>query len=372
MPLPKRPRGRLLVGTVLVCVCCCGFFGFWNTLFRYEAYGSITGRIIEVSSPWDGVLKSIHVREGQPVRQGQLLATVRSHDLELQLARVSDEIQIAQATLDSQIAELRLKAQLRDDDAREAWAAYYDLWGELLQASAKLDELNAKVERARVLQDDEAIAAQRVEEINFAQTGQTARVEKLSLAVDEMKGRVDRYSDTATEMESQLLPYLVRIQTLQREIKRLRQQAEQGHIRAPVNGKIIKTRRFTGEFADPSQPIFELLVDGSLQAVVFIPQASAQDFVAGTELNVFVVPRQVQVNGEVVRIGERMERPPINLERHYHKDARLLPVYLQLTKNQTVSQPLRLGSEVRLPANWLGSHSFLDDDSGAKYETAKR
>ena len=105
-----------------------------------------------------------------------------------------------------------------------------------------------------MLQGNEAIAAQQVEEINFAQSGQTARVEKLSLAVDQMKARVDRFSDTATEMESQVLPYLVRIQTLQRELKRLRQRAEQGHILAPVNGKIIKTRRFTGEFADPSQP----------------------------------------------------------------------------------------------------------------------
>ena len=109
-PLPKRPKGRVLVSTLLICLCGGGLIAFWNALFRCEAYGSITGRIIDVSSPWHGVLQSLHVREGQAVRQGQLLATVRSHDLELQLARVGDEIQIAQATLDSQIAELRLKA----------------------------------------------------------------------------------------------------------------------------------------------------------------------------------------------------------------------------------------------------------------------
>ena len=245
------------------------------------------------------------------------------------------------------------------------------MWGELLQETAKLDELNAKVNRARVLQGDDAIALQEVEEINFAHSGQTARVEKLSLAVDEMKARVDRFSDTATEMESQLLPFLVRIQTLQRELKRLRQRAEQGHVRAPVNGKIIKTRRFTGEFADPSQPIFELLVDGSLQAVMYVPQASAQHVVAGAEMNVFVVSLQVQVSGEVVRIGERMERPPVNLERYYHKDARLLPVYVQLIQRQDYPQQLHLGSEVRLPTNWLGSNNSFHRGA-AKYETARR
>src|SRR5262249_17936487 len=67
-PLPKRPKGRWFIGLLLLAVC--GFIGYkvWDSYFRYQAYGTVEGRIIQVSPPWDGVVKYVHVREGETVR----------------------------------------------------------------------------------------------------------------------------------------------------------------------------------------------------------------------------------------------------------------------------------------------------------------
>ena len=79
-PLPRRPKGRLFVGTLLVSVI--GLLGYlvWNALLRYEAYGVVEGRIVKIASPFDGVVRAVYVRDGDSVEQNQVLATVENID----------------------------------------------------------------------------------------------------------------------------------------------------------------------------------------------------------------------------------------------------------------------------------------------------
>src|SRR5262245_6290656 len=75
-PLPKRPKGRWFVGLILLGFCGSAGYQVWQAYFRFQAYGTVTGRTVQVSSPWDGVVRYLHVRPGDKVRQGQLLLTL--------------------------------------------------------------------------------------------------------------------------------------------------------------------------------------------------------------------------------------------------------------------------------------------------------
>ena len=77
-PLPKRPKGRLLIGSALCACLVISGYQIWQTFFRHQAHGTICGRVISVNPPWNGVLTALHVQEGDQIRQGQLLATVTS------------------------------------------------------------------------------------------------------------------------------------------------------------------------------------------------------------------------------------------------------------------------------------------------------
>ncbi|MCA9120622.1 MAG: hypothetical protein H6822_35430 [Planctomycetaceae bacterium] len=349
-PMPKRPKGRLLVGTFLLVVIGCGAMTVWNSLFRYQAYGGVTGRVVELSAAWGGVLQTIHVREGEAVRQEQLLATVVNPELDRQVDAKLDELRIAQATLDAQVSELRFESQQRNDNHHRSLAEYYELWGQLLQEQSRLADMVAKRERSENLSRREIIIPEeKLDELRFDETGQRAKVEKLSEAVRKL-GAVVEHSQTDTEdLHAQLKPFALRIESLQNEIRRLRETACLGAIRAPVNGRVIKVHRFTGEYSDPEFPIFEVLVDGSVEAVLFVSQKDSSQFFEGQLLELEVPPATTKAKCVVARIADQYEPVPKSIEVHYRRDEKLLPIYVRPLEGSNDSTILRLGGEVRLP-----------------------
>ncbi len=347
-PMPKRPKGRLVVGTFLVLVVGVGASTVWNSLFRYQAYGGVTGRVVELSAPWGGVLQTIHVREGEPVRQDQLLATVVNPELDRKVDAKRDELRIAEATLNAQVADLRFKAQLRDDDGHRALSQYYELWGNLLQEQSTLADMQAKRTRSEKLSRN-VVTKEKLQELQFDESGQRAKVQKLSEAVGKLGEIVNRSDSVTAELHAQLQPFALRIESLQNEVTRLRETANLGAIRAPVNGRVIKVHRFTGEYSDPEFPIFEVLVDGSVEAVLFVSQDDTSQFHEGRLLELQVPPSAKKATCVVVRIGDRYEPVPKSIEIHYRRDEKLLPVYARPLEGSNDSTMLRLGGEVRLP-----------------------
>lgn len=345
-PLPKRPKGRLLVGTFLVSLCAIGGYTVWNSLLRYEAYGVVQGRVIDVPPPWEGVVQSLLVREGDSVRQGQPVATVQSLDLEHDLARTGDELRLAQATLDAAVAELRFAAQQRGDRRQRALAEYYELSGELLQERAELAHSESKLQRMREL-GPHATASER-ETLEFAVAGRKAKIEKLAAAVEERRRHVE-LTEAERDNDCQLQPHLLRLTNLQNELARLRSQIERSQVRSPVNGRIVRSRCATGEHVEPTDTLFEILEDGSQELVLYVPQSRAARFAPGKSVTVHGALPNATTAAQVVRIGERFERPPGHLARYYHENVTLLPVVLKPLSDDTTLSDLRVGSEIRLP-----------------------
>lgn len=348
-PMPKRPKGRLLVGTFLAVVVGFGAMTVWNSLFRYQAYGGVTGRVVELSAPWGGVLQTIHVREGEAVRQDQLLATVVNPELDRQVDSKRDELRIAQAMLDAQVSELRFQSQQRDDDQHRSLAEYFELWGQLLQEQSTLADMVAKRERSESLFRDNAVAVEELQERRFNETGQRSKVDKLSEAVQKLGDIVQQTKSNTEELHAQLKPFALRVESLQNEIGRLRETASLGAIRAPVNGRVIKVHRFTGEYSDPEFPIFEVLVDGSIEAVLYVSQKYSSQFFEGQLLELEVPPASAKAKCVVVRIADQYEPVPKSIEIHYRRDEKLLPIYARPLEGSKDSAVLRLGGEVRLP-----------------------
>ncbi|MEX0818266.1 MAG: HlyD family efflux transporter periplasmic adaptor subunit [Pirellulaceae bacterium] len=363
-PMPKRPKGRLLVGTFLALIVGFGAMTLWNSLFRYQAYGGVTGRVVELSAPWGGVLQTIHVREGQAVLQDQLLATVVNPALDRQIDEKRDELRIAQATLDAQVSELRFQAQLRNDNHHRALAEYYELWGELLQEQSTLADMVAKLQRSTDLSQQSLIPESTLDEHRYNEAGQRSKVEKLTEAVDKLGAVVEQGTPGTEELHTQLKPFALRIESLQHDIVRLHETASLGAIRAPVNGRVIKVHRFTGEYSDPEFPIFEVLVDGSIEAVLYVSQSDTSQFHEGQLLELEVPPASARTKCAVVRIADRYEPVPKSIEIHYRRDEKLLPIYARPLEGSNDVTTLRLGGEVRLPYAIATPHRLFDKSKG--------
>ena len=360
-PLPRRPKGRMLVGSCLLALTMLVVYMVWDTFFRYQAYGVITGRLIQVSAPWRGIVDGFHIREGELVQQGQLLVTIEDFQLEQQLAQIGDQLRMAQAEVDSEISRLQWQSQAHGDRSQKAIAEYYELWGTLLQEQAKLTELQLKRGRLVRLREHDAVTEDKWDAVRFAAAGQAAKVEKLVTAVEEMKKRVELSRHDGEHAFGQLQPKLIRIQTLQGEHERLRDQIRQGQIRSPVDGRVVKRSRFAGEYADAAQPVVTVLEEGSLEAVLYLSQRRANLLDIDQLVDLHVHPLRRPFKCRVLRINDQLKAAPASIERNYRSDEKLVPVHLEPDPMHygRETTPLRVGSEVKLPAEWANPIQWL-------------
>jgi HlyD family secretion protein len=349
-PLPKRPKGRLFVGGILIAVFGTAGYAVWNSLLRYDAYGTITGRVIHVSALHGGNVRGIHVREGDYLPQGRLLMTLENLELGQKLERVKDELLLAQANLDAELSRLHWQAQQQGDQAQRAAAEYLELWGDLVQQQARLDELQARFDRHRALGDSGATSQEQLDESRFALEGQRAKVARLNESLVERKKLAD---DSKFQTPSdQLKPLLVKIEVLQAELSRLRDLIGLGQIRAPVGGRVIRALYYSGERVEPNSVVMEILEEGSLEAVVYLPQDKVAGISKGQTLQLQVPQLAGPVESTIERFGEQYMKVPDALERHYRRNESVLPVFARLNVDASTAARLQLGCELRLPAHW--------------------
>lgn len=355
-PLPKRPKGRVFALVVVVGVMGVAGYTVWNDFLRFEAYGEVVGRTVEVSPPWNGVVKMLHVREGDVVRQGQLLVTTESLELNQRLEKLSDDLKLSQAELTAKVAEWQLSVELQREQDKLASAQFYEMWGNLLQERSVLHELQAGLRRAELLAQEDAISTEEIDSLRFRWEGQQAKVEKMKVAVTELHARVEKDADAEQlAVSKSLQPQFTRLEALQRELERLRNQAQQGSLYAPVNGRIVRVARHPGEYAEEAAPILEILAEGSTEIVVYLEQRDAELLQLGQEFSVSVEPSMAGLICRATRMGESMVSAPQHLERYYAKNSLLLPVYARVDPYLTSPTPLRPGMTVRLPRG-----SFVD------------
>jgi membrane fusion protein len=359
-PLPKRPKGRWFLGLLLLTVCVLVVYFVWNSFFRYQAYGTVTGRVVKVSPPWEGVVKYLHVREGDRVVQGQLLFTLDNLDLRQRYARLTDDLLAAEASLKREAAKLKWQAALSSNQSQEAVAQYYETHASLLKEEAQLEAYRIEYERGLLLAKSNAISGKELNVLRLNCQGQERSVKQLKVALAERKKRANQTKNLINKGGSltsglaeagfdQLRPELVRIETIQAEKARIKEQLDQGQVRAPANGLVIKSNRFTGEHCKPDEPLLTILEEGSVQVVLYMPQNASNMLAVGDEVTLSVSPFSHPARCKVVRLGDQYEAAPSNLERYYCANEKLLPVYLRPDSEAASWRVLRLGEVVQLP-----------------------
>lgn len=353
-PMPKRPKGRFLIASFLIGIGLLGATTLFNATLRFEAYGVVSGAVVDVSPPWSGVVTSIHVREGDEVQQGQLLANVDNLELQRQHAKLGDEIRIEQAAMEAAVADIRLETQLRTDQQLRVQADYWELYSTFLFEQYELVVLTDRRVRLEALVkiDRTPITAAELRASRAKETGQRDKLDKLCQAVQELKRRADEFPLDREYDRDRLRPHQRRLEQLQSQLNQSRELLRRGEIRAPDSGRILKVRRFAGEFTPEGESAFEILVDGSLGATLYVPQGDSAWYQPGKVLDVAIVPNRQLTRCEVVRIGDQLEPPPKNLEPYYRKDQRLLPVTMRPVRGNSEPEILKLGAEVGLPTQW--------------------
>ncbi|QDT11853.1 HlyD family secretion protein [Planctomycetes bacterium K23_9] len=351
-PLPKRPRGRFFIATVLILLFAGSGFAIFETFVRYEGYGEVTGRKIQVSTPWSGVVSQLQVRVGDRVRQGDVLFTVENTPMQHRVAEINDKLQLERARLTAEISRLRRESERVRDEDELVKADYYERQSELLWEQSVLSDLEQQVKRAIKLKRNNAISSERFDTLTSQLVGQEQRVKALSGSVDRLKVRTLVTASTETAIDDQVKPVLVKIENLQAELARTQQILNQGVVKCPADARVTRINRYLGEQATASDGVVELLIDGSTEIVLYVSQRRNNRWAKGEEVKVLVSPYDTPLMCRIAHIGPEMRTAPPSIMRHYSADEALLPIVMRPIDADQAGL-LVIGSKVRLPRSMV-------------------
>jgi len=181
---------------------------------------------VEVPAEIAGVLSTLKFREGQMVQAGEILATINSQELDLQLKRAEIENQIARASSENDI------------DVRFAEKA-------LEVAVSRVDRSNQSNQRVPGV-----VPAARLEE-------QQLEVHRDRLRVEQ----ADRDRKTSAMQ--------VELKTTDVEISRLLK--EKASVRSPIDGMVVSVSSKAGEWVKPGDTIIKIVRLDRLKVEGYLP-----------------------------------------------------------------------------------------------------
>lgn len=345
-PLPKRPKGRLFIATVLLSIVGFSIFTIYDKTIRYTAYGEITAKTISIAAPWPGIINAISKRDGDLVESGELIARIDSSKLQEKIDSIDDALRVERAQLASDFETIRWEAEKIKDSRRLSQSDFFNKYSDLLWQQSRLSDLRSQKKRLLPLVEEGAASRERMQSLVYQIAGQEERIDKLKQAVEALKDRGDHQLELS--LEDRVRPTLVRIENLQAELDRTRQLRALGEVRSTSRGRILRMNRFVGEYADQQHSVADIIVDNSQSAVLYLPQSLVPHYGPGKVVSLYIPSLDKDVRCEVIRTDMKMQTAPQSLSRYYASDQTLLPIHLRMT-DEFAGGELPMGSELRLP-----------------------
>ncbi|MEQ9412136.1 MAG: HlyD family efflux transporter periplasmic adaptor subunit [Fuerstiella sp.] len=345
----RRPRGRLLIALLMLLACGGGIFTVWDSLLRYQAYGVVTGKIIDVSAPIDGVLKYVHVREGEEVRQDGRLATVSDLEYEQRLSRVADELKVAQASLHAEIAKVQWQSHVQETEMTKSMADFFESASQMYQETATLGVIRNELSRTQALAAARSARDLDLQNQTLQEQAHTDKLESIQKALKVLKERAETAARIPRMGPEQIAPLVAKVDMLLNETERIREWIAQGDLRAPVNGIVLARHHPAGECVRSHEPLFSVMEESSLEIELFLPQQLTADYKVGDTIRLKIDPFDQLVPCTVTAIGVEHRQPPQNIEVFYRSNVRLLPIRLRPAAEFAGDRRMTVGAVARMP-----------------------
>jgi HlyD family secretion protein len=321
--------------------------------------GTIEATEVDITSKVSGKILTLLVREGDNVRQGQLLATLEGDELAAQVVQAQGNLQAGQAAL------AELQAGTRSEDLRRAQAQYdaavqtgrqaqanYDLVlagprieeieqlrAGVQQAQANLNDAETELHRYQGLVEQGAAPSQQVDQLttrrkaaaaqlDFAKQGLIeaeagSRKEQIRAALAAQKQAAAQEKAAKAALDEALAgPRSETIASAQARVEQAQgvlqaAQVQQGYtkIYAPSDGTVTLRNMEPGELVTPGAPMVRMAALDSIWLKVYIPEPEMGRVKLGQSAQITSdsYPNK-QYAGRVIEISQEAEFTPKNVQ----------------------------------------------------------
>ncbi len=310
---------------------------------------SVTGTIeatqVDVSAKLTGRIRRLHVKEGDRVAEGQLLAELEDEELRAEMGRQEAGLRTAEATLrdlragarreeidEARANVARAQAQLDDlvagsraQEIEEARAAVRSAeatraWTERdLQRAAELfrKELIAAQEVDRARQAYEvAVAQEKTARERLALTLEGTRPQQVEAARAQLKAAQDRLALLlAGPRPDQVAAARAQVEQARSALALARSRLKEMTLTAPVAGVVLRKNLEAGETASPGVPILTLMDPKDVWVRAYIPEEEVGRIKIGDRARVTVDAYAGRVfAGRISEIASEAEFTPKNVQ----------------------------------------------------------
>jgi membrane fusion protein, multidrug efflux system len=362
-PVRRGRLGRSMVRYLLIAAVAVTalYFGYTEVksrlthVFEYDA--RITADLVTMSSRRDGQLLELVVREGQLVKEGDVLA------------RLDDRIQ----RLEAQAIQARL-ASLESD--RQRLAGKQEMMGQQTgsRISSRMSELTATEAKRASLRAELALAQQdlsRVSQLYSRKVISRARLDEARAAVGRLRSDVaeaeaqmqqakgaiaeseaERGEVGMIDQEMAMLDH--QAVALRAELEQKRVEIEEHIIKAPMGGIIDRMFIEAGEYVRQGQRMLMMHNPQELWVEANIKETELRLLRKGQPVHVYIDAfPDAQLMGEVDRIGSTTTAkfallPTPNPSGNFTKITQRVPVRIALDPTHTADLPLAPGMMVEV------------------------
>lgn len=321
-------KARLPVFIALSMIVALISYSIWTTFFRYEAVGIIDAVIVKVSSPVNGSIKKLNVKDGSRVEQNQLVMVVENLDLQRELAKTKDEIEVTKAEINSRHSELGWRLGGNHEIFHRAQGEQTATEGELADLKARLILYSATLERLKRLQAEKCVSAIDLDKAQAEYSSTLALIESKKNTLKVMKTRLASSRPTISDTGyTQVTPAIEKLKFLKNEEKRLREKILEGRILSPVSGILSNINHFEGERIN-QDPVFNVVIDNSCKMVLFYKTNVPLPKI-GKKIKIWSPNKKKSFSTEVTGYSKDTYPAPDQIKRDYEQDAKLIKVFLK-------------------------------------------
>lgn len=279
-----------------------------------ELYGYAEGDFLNLAPEAPGRVETLNVADGDRVEAGTALFGLESSAERQGVEAARRQADAAAARFDEAAAGGR---EPEIAAARDA----------LNQARAEQDRAREALVRALALFERGVVPRARLDDAQAQAATADARVAELRqrLSLVQLPAREQRLRALAAEADA-----------ARAEAARLEANLARRTIAAPSTGRVDRVLAFAGEMAGPNQPAVRFLPDGSVYALIFIPEPILARTGAGTRLSVGCDACPEDLSATITTISEEAEfTPPVI----YSDDERARLVYRAEARFESESVP---------------------------------
>jgi multidrug resistance efflux pump len=265
------------------------YYAYGRPLTSLALTGIVTTNDVELSSQVQGEIQQLLVKEGDPVRRGQLLATIAPRELAADQAYYTHSVEGQAAAVQEADSALTYQELQTRDQIRQAEAALAAAQAGQREAEANLENDRLNYKRVHDLFQQGVDTASADDQARTTFDAAKAHLDNAVKLVQQAQASLAlaRSNDEQVKVrQDQLVADRQQLAAARAQNRKAKVRLDYTEIRSPIDGFVDTRAALQGEVVNIAQPIVTLINPDDLWVRADVPESYIDQVVLGQQLPV--------------------------------------------------------------------------------------